>query len=82
MPGTPIGRQAMTELMPELHSALEHLISAWDHIRGVEEIVGFEITTEELGALAGGLDRPEDVRELVSHAIARDWLEDISDAFK
>lgn len=53
-----------------------------DAIYEAEKIMGFEITTPELGDLAGGLDEPESVKELVTAEIVEDWLRHIEFAAK
>jgi hypothetical protein len=65
-----------------VHAALENLLRAWDAVHEVEKLVDFEITTGELSDLAGGLDRPEDVRELMTPGRIREWLTDIATVAK
>jgi hypothetical protein len=75
-------KDVVSRAVPHVHIALENLVRAWDALREVERLVDFEITTEELSDLAGGIDRPEDVRELVTPRIVRSWLKGVAGAAK
>jgi hypothetical protein len=68
--------------LPHVHDALEHLLEAWNAVHEVEKLVGFEITTDELSDLAGGLDDPKSLREIVAPAHVQDWLAQIRSAPK
>jgi hypothetical protein len=77
-----ISKVLLSRAVPHVHVALENLLRAWDALREVEKLVDFEITTGELSDLAGGLDQPEDVRELMTPGRIQEWLTDIGTAAK
>jgi hypothetical protein len=68
--------------VPHVHVAIEHLLKSWDAIHEVEKIVGFEITTDELSDLAGGLDSSREVRTRVTPSQISEWLESIQGSTK
>ena len=82
MPEERINSRVVNAAIPAIHAALEHLIIAWDHLRSAEQTVAFEITTNELADLAGGIDKPLDVRRMVTFSVVSDWLLDIREAGK
>ena len=72
-----ISEATLDKVIPHIHSALEHLIQAWDALRDAELLLDLEITTMELSDLAGGIDSFHDVKRLVTRGHISEWLAEV-----
>jgi hypothetical protein len=62
--------------LPHIQRASAALLECWDRLREAELILDIEMSTDELGWLAGPFDMPEDVERLSVEDVAT-WLANI-----
>jgi hypothetical protein len=60
-------------ILPHIRLASAALLECWDELRAAENILDIEISTDELGRLAGELNTARDAADLGVHQIAL-WL--------
>jgi hypothetical protein len=66
----------LEEILPHIRLASAALLKCWDELLATEKILDIEVSIDELGTLATGLNSARDAADLEVHQIAF-WLANV-----